>query len=420
MKGSSEKRKVKKKIYGLFLLLALVSIGCFLILFYKLPQKKQIGEVTLEMNKKQPIENAPKVLEENKVMNSKEQLTASEPQTVFRFYEKQAKEKLLTMSLEEKVGQLFLARCPDVGAIEQIKNLKPAGYVLFSRDFKDKTKEEVINTINAYQEASTLPMLMAVDEEGGSVVRISSNPQLAKAPFKSPQALEQEGGLEAIRQDAVAKAKLLKELGISLNLAPVADVTNEPSAYMYGRAFGKQALETAEYVVTVVKAMQKAKLASTLKHFPGYGSNGDTHTDLVRDTRPLRSFKEVDLIPFQKGIEQGVESILVSHSIVEAMDSEYPASLSSKVHKLLREELGFTGVIMTDDLAMEAISLFSGEIHPAVLALQAGNDLILISDLEESCAAVLAAVKHGEIEEALIDEAVSRTLAWKYKMEIIK
>ncbi len=425
------KGKWKKYISISLCLLAMGSIGYSLFQFQEFSKDNKIKVAALEASQKQLVEkltealknteDTTKSLKKETKKKGQEQPIEGKKQleTVYGSYEEKAKEKMLSLSLEEKIGQLFLARCPDVGAIEQIKSLKPGGYILFGRDFKDKTKEEVIQTIKGYQEASTLPMLMAVDEEGGSVVRISNNPLLADQPFKSPQELDKLGGLKAVEEDTLTKGKLLKELGIQLNLAPVADVTTEPTAYMYGRTFGKQALETAEYVITVIKAVQKLKLASTLKHFPGYGENGDTHTDIVRDTRDIRSFREVDLIPFKMGIEEGVESILVSHNIVEAMDKDYPASLSPKVHKLLREELGFTGVIMTDDLAMEAINLYVKDSHPAVLALKAGNDLLIISDLKGGYEAVREAVQRGELEIETIDQAVSRVLAWKYKIGII-
>ncbi len=423
--------KWKKYLAISLCLLVMGSIVYALFQLQQFSQDKKIKEVAFEASQKQleerltetlkNTEDTTKRFKKETKKEGQEQPTEEKKQveTVYGPYEEKAKEKMLTLSLEEKIGQLFLARCPDVGAIEQIESLKPGGYILFGRDFKDKTKEEVIQTIKGYQEASTLPMLMAVDEEGGSVVRISSNPLLAEQPFKSPQELDRLGGLKAVEEDTLTKGKLLKELGIQLNLAPVADVTTEPTAYMYGRTFGKQALETAEYVITVIKAVQKLRLASTLKHFPGYGENGDTHTAIVRDTRDIRSFREVDLIPFKMGIEEGVESILVSHNIVEAMDKDYPASLSPKVHKLLRDELGFTGVIMTDDLAMEAIQLYTKERHPAVLALEAGNDLLIISDLQGGYEAIREAVQRGEIDIQIINEAATRVLAWKYKIGII-
>ena len=129
---------------------------------------------------------------------------------LFEDYYSKAEEMMKNMTIEEKVGQMFLARCPsDSSAVNQISSLKPGGYVLFGRDFNNKTKDQIISTINSYQKASKIPMLIAVDEEGGSVVRVSSNRNLSNYTFKSSQELYNEGGYEAIKSDTKEKAKLL-------------------------------------------------------------------------------------------------------------------------------------------------------------------------------------------------------------------
>lgn len=331
-------------------------------------------------------------------------------------YEK-AQEVLKTMTLEEKVGQMILARCPDSKVTESIKDYHLGGYVLFKRDFENKTYEEVKTTLASYQEASSIPMVLAVDEEGGSVVRISSNPNLAPAKFLSPQALFKQGGMEAIETDAITKAQLLKDLGITMNLAPVADIAINPNDYIYNRTIGKDAIGTAQYVRTVVAATQSQGISATLKHFPGYGGNVDTHTGIATDTRPYEVFKEQDWIPFEAGIEEGVHSVLVSHNIVEAIDKDYPASLSPKVHDELRETLGFTGIIMTDDLEMDAIKVFTDGLHPAVQAVLAGNDMVIVTDFQEAFHKIIEAVETNILSEEQIDKAIQRILSWKYTKE---
>lgn len=135
--------------------------------------------------------------------------------------------------------------------------------------------------------------------------------------------------------------------------------------------------------------MNEAKMPSVLKHFPGYGNNTDTHTGIAQDNRPLESFYASDFLPFKAGIEADCLSILVSHNIVSSMDEQYPASLSSNVHHILREDLGFKGVIMTDDLGMDAIKLYTQGQNPAVQAVIAGNDILLTSDIQGSFSAIL-------------------------------
>lgn len=274
---------------------------------------------------------------------------------IFSKYYTKAYSKLSTMTLEQKIGQMILARCPSQSAATSIKKYHLGGYILFEQDFKNKTAEQVISTIKLYQSTSDIPMLTAVDEEGGTVVRISSNPKLSIKKFQSPQQVYAHGGLSAIRSDTLNKAALLNKLGLNLNLAPDSDVSLNPRDYIYSRAFGQPAAATGKYVATVVDAMQESGLSSTLKHFPGYGNNKNTHTGIAIDNRPYSSFANSDFIPFEDGINAGAESILVAHTIVNCMEKDVPASLSPVVHQILRNELNFTGIIMTDDLSMDAI-----------------------------------------------------------------
>ena len=157
-----------------------------------------------------------------------------------------------------------------------------------------------------------------------------------------------------------------------------------------------------------------------LKHFPGYGSNVDTHTGIAIDERPLDSFRESDFLPFEAGIAAGAQSILVSHNVVNCMDSELPASLSPAVHDILRTELGFVGVIMTDDLIMEAITDYTGGENAAVLAVQAGNDMLVSSDFVTQYNAVLAAVQDGTISEDRIRESAVRVIRWKLDLGLMQ
>lgn len=339
---------------------------------------------------------------------------------IFSAFYGKAYKKLSAMSLSEKVGQMLLARCPSEDAVESVGKYHLGGYVLFEQDFKGKSAPQVISTLGSYQSAASIPMLMAVDEEGGTVVRISENPKLSKTKFKSPHELYAEGGLAALKKDASNKAALLKSLGINLNLAPVSDVSTNPSDYIYKRALGKPAKETGAYVSAVVGATRSAGLASTLKHFPGYGDNVNTHTGIAIDKRPYSTFTSSDFVPFEDGIAAGAECVLVSHNVVECMDKGVPASLSPKVHGILRNDLHFTGVIMTDDLSMDAIKDYTHSTDPSVKAVLAGNDLLLTTDFKESYDSVLAAAENGTIPPGLIDKAVFRVLAFKYADGIMK
>lgn len=323
------------------------------------------------------------------------------------------------MSIEEKVGQLFIVRCPVKDQVDSITDYHLGGYILFSRDFKGKTKQKLIEEIQSYQASSEIKMLIAVDEEGGEVNRLSLYKSFRAVPFWSAQDLYRKGGWELITRDTVDKAKLLKSLGINVNMAPVCDVSENPNDYIYKRTFGKNAEETSRYVETVVKAMSDEKLGSVLKHFPGYGNNEDTHTGIAYDKRSYETFLNNDFKPFEAGIKAGADSILVSHNIVEAIDDQYPASLSPKVHSLLRNDLNYDGVIMTDDLVMDAIKDYVGVNEAAVAAVLAGNDLLCCTDFQVQIPEVVKAVKNGIISEEQINASVLRILKWKAVIGIL-
>ena len=330
-----------------------------------------------------------------------------------------AQELLDGMTLEEKVGQMFIARCPETDAAQLAADYHLGGYILFGRDFKDKTAEQVTTDIQSCQDAAEIPLLIAVDEEGGTVNRVSSNPNLRSSPFRSPQSLYSEGGLELVRSDAQEKCRLLESLGININFAPVCDVSQDPADFIYDRTLGRDAQETSQYVAAVVETMAEEGMGSVLKHFPGYGNNTDTHTGVAYDDRPYDTFLTSDFLPFQAEIAAGADMVLVSHNIVSAMDEASPASLSPEVHRVLREDLGFTGVIVTDDLVMDGVRDFAGDDEAAVLAVQAGNDLLCCTDFQTQVPAVLAAVESGEITEEQIDAAVLRVLTMKLRLGIL-
>ena len=324
------------------------------------------------------------------------------------------------MTLPEKVGQLFFVRCPAENAVEDVETYHLGGYLLFGRDFKGRTANDVVQTIAAYQDVAAIPLLIGVDEEGGTVVRVSSNPHLRASKFRSPQALFADGGLDAVRLDTGEKDRLLSALGINVNFAPVADVSTSSNDFIYSRAFGQDAAATAEYVRAVVDVMNGDGVGSVLKHFPGYGNNADTHTGIAVDRRPMETFETSDLLPFQLGdSDAGKTAVLVSHNIVECMDPNLPASLSPAVHDLLRE-LGFDGVAMTDDLAMDAVAAYAADGAVAVMAIQAGNDMVVTTDYRTQIPKVIEAVENGTLDETAIDTACRRVLAWKQALGLLE
>ena len=320
------------------------------------------------------------------------------------------------MTLEEKVGQLFLARCPDTDAIEQLQKYHLGGYILFGSDTTGQTKESLKAKIESYQEASRLPMLIAVDEEGGTVCRISNVSTLRKSKFPSPRDLYNKGGMELLLSTEEEKCLLLQDLGINVNMAPVCDITTDPAAFMYKRSLGQSPEITGVFASSVCSVMAQNGIGSVLKHFPGYGNNVDTHTGIAKDNRSLEELESYDLIPFAMAIENGCDAILVSHTVVKCLDPEYPASISPAVHRYLRNEMVFGGVVVTDDLVMQAITKLYGDGEAAVLAVLAGNDLLCVTNYATQYEAVLVAVENGRIPIEQVDISVERILRWKYRL----
>lgn len=409
------------------IVLSVICVGILVFLLWNLRSREEsaqeiIPEVQPEPMSEQSVSDSD--VSGNSAENSGDptelrETEESEPAEVVDLVAQKAEELLEGMTLEEKVGQMFIARCPETDAASKVTQYHLGGYILFARDFTGKTKEEVMASIQSYQNAAKVPLLIGVDEEGGTVNRVSKNANLRETPFASPQELYAQGGWDLIRSDTQEKCQLLQSLGINLNFAPVCDVSQDTNDFIYARSFGQDAEQTAVYVQTVVGVMSEEHMGSVLKHFPGYGNNSDTHTGVAYDERPYETFVNSDFLPFQAGIDAGADMVLVAHNVVSCMDDQEPTSISLPVHNILRNELGFDGVIITDDLVMEGVRQFAGDAEIAVRAAQAGNDMLCCTDFEVQVPAVIKAVETGEITEERLNESVLRILKMKIKLGII-
>lgn len=397
-------RKRKSEIFLVVILAIMLSfIACISTLLYV---------VVLQMTESDdlvPIETLINVSETNVYSVSESDLL-----------NQKATDILNKMSIEQKVGELFMIKSNGLNNIcDIISDTKAGGVVLFAKDFNDKNTEEVQAMIQKMQSASDGKMLVAVDEEGGTVVRVSSNSRLRSSKFKSPQDLYSEGGFVRIKSDTEEKCALLKLLEINMNFAPVADVCTDKKGFMYKRAFGQDANATSDYVSLVVSTMCNSGVASCVKHFPGYGNSmADTHEGMDVNEKSLQELNEIDLLPFRSAIEYGVDGIMVTHTIINAIDSELPASLSPKVIKMIREDMNFDGVIISDGLDMGAVIDYSGDSGSVcIMAVSAGVDLLCTPKNPASdYNAVLAAVISGEISQSRVDEAVLRIIKLKIKL----
>ena len=376
-----------------FYLFFILVIGCLIFSDYQ--QHRQVG---VQAEKEVQVEKTETTIETSEVEENKV-----------------IEDRLATMTLEEKVGQLFWARVPSNHQIEDLQSYHLSGYILFGRDFEGRTIEDLKVLTKDYQAAAKIPLLIGSDEEGGTVTRISS---MLETPFQSPMALYQQGGMEAVLSDTKQKAELLKSVGINAGLFPVADLARDQSAFIYNRTIGQDTQTTASYVQQVVEELKKSKVGSTLKHFPGYGDNGDSHTAIIQDNRSLDELRQADFLPFQTGIDAGADSVLVSHNILSKIDT-VPSSISPKITDLLRKELHFKGVIMTDDLDMAGLADFVSQEEAAFQVIVVGNDLILGSSYQTQIPYLLKKISSGELTEERIDESVRRILTWKYDLGLL-
>ena len=335
---------------------------------------------------------------------------------LFEEYYKDAEEKMKNMTMEERIGQIFFPRFHLKNSTDDITNKKPGGFMLFANDFEFNAsfiQEYIINIKNLSKQIMGLPLGLAVDEEGGKVNRVSIKHR--SEVFPSPQEIYNKSGIDGILKIDQEKRDLLRKFFLNINLAPVADLSYNPKDYIFGRTIGRHTKEAANYIAKDVEGYVNDNFTCTLKHFPGYGNNSDTHTGISIDDRTYEIFQDEDLKVFQAGINNKAPIVLVSHNIVTCNDNKYPASLSKIWHDILRDELNFSGLIMTDDMSMGAIKQYAGNVSEAVLAINAGNDIILTSDYYMHYDAVIKAYKNREISENLINNACKRILAWKFK-----
>lgn len=359
--------------------------------------------------------NIPVIKEDKEVLISDKDIEKS----IFKDNYKEAQKIVSKMTIEEKVGQLFIVQY-NKNDVEYLSNFNVGGYLMFAKDFQNHTKESIKNEIDNNQSKNKYPLIIAVDEEGGFVTRVSRFTNFRNEKFLSPRTYYEQGGWELVEKTEKEKADLLKEIGVNLNLAPVADVSTNENDFINNRAFGKGPNETSEFVRNMVKYANNNKINSCLKHFPGYGNNPDTHTGIAIDNRSYEEFKENDFLPFKAGIEENVPCVLVSHNIITALDESHPASLSKEVISKLRNELGFTGIIMTDDLSMDAVNEYVENNEAATLAINSGNDMIIAANVVPMYKEVLKSIEENKISEETINKAVLRIIAWKLNSNLFK
>ncbi|MFB0844055.1 beta-N-acetylhexosaminidase [Paenibacillus oleatilyticus] len=333
--------------------------------------------------------------------------------------------ELAGMTLEDKVGQLIQAGFhslePDEHILDLIERRRIGGVILFARNVQSTAQVAALTgkLQEAAQRAGTAPLWISIDQEGGMVARITEGVAL----MPGAMVIAAGGSEEAAYEAALVAGRELRALGVNMNFAPDLDINNNPANPVIGvRSFGEAPEAVAEYGAASIRGFQEAGVSATAKHFPGHGdTTTDSHLDLPTIPHSRERIEAVELVPFRRAVAAGVDAVMSSHIVFPAFEPEWlPATLSRRVLTgLLREELGFDGVIVTDCMEMQAIAAHYGTVQAAVMAVEAGADIVLIShsrELQEGALdALLEAVRSGRISEERIDASVRRLLALKRK-----
>jgi beta-N-acetylhexosaminidase len=322
-------------------------------------------------------------------------------------------------SLRRKIGQMFMFGFEGYEVPIPMQNLirdyQIGGIIYFRRNLRDA--QQVYDLSARLQQLSEVPLLIAVDQEGGMVVRMEQDITVMPGNMALGATRDVQGTFDA----AYICGEELRHIGINMNLAPCLDVNNNPLNPVIGvRSYGENAALVGRLGAAAARGYQQANVAATVKHFPGHGdTDQDSHHALPLVGHDRARLDAVELVPFREAIAAGVDAIMTAHVIFPAYeDAHIPSTLSYPIlHGLLREQLLFDGVIVTDCLEMNAISESFGVGRGAVMTVKAGADLVLISHRAdrqiEGIEAVIRAVEAGEIAEARIDESVKRILSLK-------
>lgn len=419
------KRRIRNQIISyvsVIIVLAGIITGAVIgirILTKNISEKKQAAELARQLEEASKQEE-PAVVEPPQ--------PTEEPEEEVNWLEEMVNSCIEEMPLEDKVAGLFFIT-PEAltgvgkaikagdGTKDALNQYAVGGLVYFGQNIEDKEQltEMLSNTVSM----SKYPLFLAVDEEGGTVRRIGGSG--IEVPEVGDMASVGASGdtMEAYNSGATI-ASYLFDLGFNVDFAPVADVVADPESSAIGsRSFGSDPSMIGAMAAAVVGGLQDTGVSSCLKHFPGIGdTTEDTHEGMAETQKSLDDMKSSDFIPFQEGIESGVHFIMVSHvSAPNVTGDNTPCSLSEKmIMEVLRGELGYDGIVITDALNMSAVTESYTSDQAAVMALKAGADMVLMpEDFKTAYDGVVAAVKDGTIAEERIDESLRRIYRVKYR-----
>ncbi len=341
------------------------------------------------------------------------------------------------MTVEEKAGQLFIV---NLELLDQkngnyyewrrfTKRMKKSldkyhigGVILFSRNIAGRKQTEKL--VTRLQENSSIPLFISVDEEGGDVARIANNKKMGTTVFQTMEEIGRTKDASYVYNMGEIIGSEISSLGFNVDFAPVADVkTSELNLEIGTRSFGGEPDKVAEFTSAFVKGIQKQNVSATLKHFPGQGSSsGDTHIESVNIDSSIASLRKNDFVPFEAGIAAGADFVMVSHiSVSKVTETAQPASMSNLVmDTILRDELGFQGVIITDAMDMASITDNYTSAEAAYGAVSGGADIVLMPlDLEMAYNEIINRINNGSISKERLDASVLRILTVKFMRGIM-
>ncbi len=331
------------------------------------------------------------------------------------------------MTLDQKLGQMmivqFVGPTYSLDISTMISQYHVGAVLLFTVNNNISDKVQLKGLIQQIQSNNSIPMIVAIDQEGGTVDRL----QALDGPRPSAADIGATNDPNKATAAGIRDAQDLTSYGFNLNLAPVVDVSNVYNQQLYGRTYGNNAALVTKMAQAYLQGLQQSgKVSGTLKHFPGLGDVGvDPHSGMPNLYRSKSDLEAIDWAPYRALIQQGnVHAIMVTHEIVHAIDSSIPSSLSYKVITgILRNELGFQGVIMTDSLTMEGITAYYTEDQAAAVAVEAGSDLLMGASTPADVASMIQGIKQaidsGAISQQRIDDSVRRILMLKYQIGLL-
>lgn len=415
------RRRIRNQVIS-YLVIAFLAVGIAVgavavgrMVASSVSRKRQ--EAELEKELAEAAEQEEKEAAEELVIDTPESVEEENQEDIFS---EMVKKYYSEMPIEDKVAGLFMVTPESVtgvtvatqageGTQEALKQYAVGGLIYFGQNIKDK--EQITEMLSSTTTKSNYPIFLGVDEEGGDVSRVA-NSGIDVTKVDDMASIGADGDASAAFNAGETIGSYLKEIGFNVDFAPVADVTPEGAESALGnRSFGSDPQVVGEMVSNAVSGMEGAGVSACLKHFPGLGSAAeDTHEGRVEIDKTIEKLRTADFLPFSAGIEAGADFVMVSHATVPAIDDELPSSLSKKViTDTLRGELGFEGVVITDALDMSAITEYYTSEEAAVMAIEAGVDMLLMpADFEAAYNAVLAAVQDGTISEERIDESLDR------------